>query len=217
MEKDFWLKKWRNRDIGFHQQDVNPNLITHLNKLNLHLGNHILVPLCGKSRDMLWLADKKYQVKGVELSPVACQDFFTELKIDAQITKEKAFTKSKHQNIELYCGDLFELKPEDVQPVHAVYDCKALIALPSDMRKKYVKHLIACLGTQIKILLVALETSSEGKGPPFSVTEEEVHALYGDHFSIQKVKHSPFVSVPERLLKKGFTDLIETVYLISGT
>lgn len=215
MEKDFWLKKWRNRDIGFHQQDVNPNLIAHLNKLKLHLGNHILVPLCGKSRDMLWLADKKFQVTGVELSPIACQDFFTELKVDAESTPLNTFTKSKYQNIELLCGDFFELNTKDLQPVHAIYDCKALVALLPEQRKKYVNHLVECFGTKIKILLMAMESSSNAKGPPFSLDREEVHALYGAHFKVTEIKREPVKQISERLAKKGFTDLTEVIYLMS--
>ena len=45
-------------------------------RLDVQAGDNILVPLCGKSLDMLWLAERGFQVTGIEISELAVQDFF---------------------------------------------------------------------------------------------------------------------------------------------
>jgi thiopurine S-methyltransferase len=216
MEKEYWLKKWQSNDIAFHELKITPDLIAYLPKLNLHKGNYILVPLCGKTKDMLWLADQGFHVVGIELSSIACSDFFTELNVTPQITKQAKFTKYEYSNIELLCGDLFDLSNSDLPTIHAVYDCKALIALPSNIRKKYVDHLIYCLGTDIKIILLTRETSCKVIPPPYSVDDTEINLLYGHYFSrVNQIKRASISDIHERLIKKGYGDMIESVYIIS--
>ena len=215
MEKDYWLKKWQSQDIAFHQQNINPDLITYIHKLNLQLGDCILVPLCGKTRVMLWLADKGYHIIGVELSSIACIDFFSEMNIKPEITENHKFMKYRHDNIELLCGDIFDLAPDDLPTTHAVYDCKALIALPQVMRKKYVDHLVTCLGNKIDILLITIESNCKDIGPPFSVTNDEVNSLYDPYFNVQQLQFTPISQIPEHLIKKGYDEMKESVYLIS--
>ena len=50
----------------------------------------ILVPLCGKSKDLIWLQKHFHQVIGVELVPQAVKVFFEE----NQITPTHSFKKS---------------------------------------------------------------------------------------------------------------------------
>ncbi len=65
MDKQFWIEKWHANEIGFHQEDVNPYLQTWWDKLQINPGGTVFVPLCGKSRDMLWLLKQGYKVIGI--------------------------------------------------------------------------------------------------------------------------------------------------------
>lgn len=215
MEDNYWINKWQTKDIAFHEQNINADLIAYIDKLNLKPGDSIFVPLCGKTKDMLWLAEKGFHVIGVELSPIACNDFFVELNITPHITKQSKFTKYQHKNIELLCGDLFNLTSADLPVIHAVYDCKALIALPSDLRNKYIDHIVNCVGEKIRILLLTRESSCQVKPPPFPVSKAEVDLLYGAYFDVQLLKCTSITDISERLVKKGYTEMTESVYLIS--
>jgi thiopurine S-methyltransferase len=214
-EKEYWLNKWRSNDIAFHEQDINPDLIAYIHTLNLYSGDYIFVPLCGKTKDMVWLANEGFHVIGVELSPIACDEFFSEMNISPQITQQSKFIRYKHNNIELLCGDLFDLTKTDLPTIHAIYDCKALIALPNDLRKKYVNHIMSCLGTKIKILLLTMESNCHVKPPPYSVNSNEIDLLYGNYFNVQLLKSESIRDIPERLVKKGYLEMRESVYLIS--
>ena len=204
MEKEYWLKKWQSDDIAFHESRITPDLIAYLHELNLKAGDTIFVPLCSKSKDMLWLAEQGFHVVGLEVSPVACADFFAELNVTPHITRQSKFTQYEFNNIELLCGDIFELSKTDLSAIHAVYDCKALIALPPDTRKKYVDHLAQCLGTKIKILLLIRESSCKVSPPPYPVGSAEINLLYGRYFDyITQLKRISVNDIPERLIKKG--------------
>ncbi|MGO1893263.1 MAG: thiopurine S-methyltransferase, partial [Luteimonas sp.] len=68
MEPDFWHERWQQNRIGFHQEKPLPLLLKHWPSLGLAAGSRVFVPLCGKSLDMPWLAERGHRVLGVELS-----------------------------------------------------------------------------------------------------------------------------------------------------
>lgn len=216
MEKDFWLTKWNTNDIGFHQEIVNPDLINYFNALDLKNGDPIFVPLCGKSLDVVWLADQGYPILGVDLSELAANDFFTHLKVTPIITTEGAFKKFHYKNITILCGDFFELTTQQLSSIKGVYDCKALIALPEEMRKRYAKHLSTCLSTDTKILLLSMESPDVVKSrPPFPVSQDEIKSLYHHDFNVQQIVHEKLTTLPENLIKKGYQEVIKTIYCLT--
>lgn len=216
MEKDFWLNKWQVSDIAFHESYVNPHLINSFHFLKLPRDAQVLVPLCGKTRDMLWLADQGYQVTGIELSPIACQDFFAEMGVAPTISQENKITKYQHKNITLICGDLFEVTQADLPVIQAIFDCKAMVALPEEMRKKYINQLKKCCGNAFQVFLIAITSPDQAKGPPFSVSSEEIKSLYGDPFAVNVITSARMQDVPERLQKKGYQEITETLYVVSA-
>ena len=76
MEEGFWQARWQRNQIGFHRQEVNPGLKKYWPTLQVAPGRCVFVPLCGKSLDLLWLAEQGYCVLGVELIEKAVVDFF---------------------------------------------------------------------------------------------------------------------------------------------
>jgi hypothetical protein len=73
IDAKFWLERWEQKEIGFHKKEVHPGLLFAQNQLNLMSGQICLVPLCGKSLDLLWFARQGLKVVGVELSSIACK------------------------------------------------------------------------------------------------------------------------------------------------
>lgn len=62
MEKNFWIQKWKKKEIAFHQSQVNPHLKLNFEKLNLKKGSRVFLPLCGKTLDIAWLLSQGYQI-----------------------------------------------------------------------------------------------------------------------------------------------------------
>ena len=48
----------------------------------------VLVTMCGKSVDLLWLCNRGHSVTGVELSPIAMSQFFKENSIPHTVTSK---------------------------------------------------------------------------------------------------------------------------------
>ncbi|MEH6822509.1 MAG: thiopurine S-methyltransferase [Motiliproteus sp.] len=118
MDANFWQQRWQQQQIGFHQQLVNPLLSGYWSELGLRPEARVLVPLCGKSRDMLWLLDQGHSVVGVELSEVAAQAFFTENKLQSSACQQAGLQGWQVDALTLLCGDFFALtlSPEALDP-----------------------------------------------------------------------------------------------------
>ncbi len=118
------------------------------------------------------------------------QDFYTEQQLNASkkvISSEKNYSGTSEMilwespEVDILCGDFFALKNEHLYDISAVYDRAALVALASEMRKKYVKKMLTLLPEKVSMLLLTLDyDENEKQGPPFSVTEQEVYRLYGE-------------------------------------
>ncbi|MBZ0334686.1 thiopurine S-methyltransferase [Marinobacter sp. AL4B] len=213
MEHEFWHERWAKEQIGFHEGTVNQYLHDHWPELAGSGTEAVFVPLCGKAHDMWWLHDRGHPIIGVELSDVACKDFFEEVGEKAMVSPGEPFTTFTHGNLQLWCGDFFQLVPQDLKHIRLVYDRAALIALPPEMRKDYVNHLTAVTPDNTTILLITLDyDNNEMKGPPFSVSDDEVHQLFSDDYSItqihkQDMAHdSPFAK--RKGLSKGATESV---------
>ena len=109
MEHQFWHERWAKKEIGFHEGTVNQYLHDHWPELAGNGTGTVLVPLCGKAHDMWWLHDRGHAVIGVELSDVACKDFFEEGQEKAKVHPGEPFTKFAHDDLQLWCGDFFQL------------------------------------------------------------------------------------------------------------
>ncbi|WP_130536789.1 thiopurine S-methyltransferase [Thiomicrorhabdus indica] len=182
MQADFWHEMWESGVVGFHQKEINQFLQDFWPKLELQGNEEILVPLCGKSLDMLWLKQQGHKVLGVELSQKALDEFLEENNLPEQPTNHPAFCGYELPEMRLLCGDFFHLSAEDCQDVKAIYDRAAIVALPPKMRKDYAAHLQEILPAGTKILMVIMEyDQSQMAGPPFSVKETEIAALFADY------------------------------------
>ncbi|TAL32246.1 MAG: thiopurine S-methyltransferase [Alphaproteobacteria bacterium] len=215
MQREFWLERWDRQEIGFHQQEINPYLQEFWGDLHLSPGCEVFVPLCGKSRDMIWLKDHGHKVLGIELSELAVETFFRENGHAPARRQQGKFAVSEAGGMRLFCGDFFDLGAEDLKGVRAVYDRAALIALPPELRERYVRHSFDILPAEAPILLITLEyPGMQMPGPPFSVSADEVKRLYGAHADIRLLKRVNALGENPKLAERGLSQLHENVFLI---
>lgn len=215
MESNFWHERWQRNQIRFHQGEINPYL-TRFWPETAALEGRVFVPLCGKSRDMVWLREQGLEVVGIELSEIAIRDFFSENGLKPDERTLGPFTCFEAQGYTLLCGDFFDLTSDHLGGVTAVYDRAALIALPPTMRQRYADHLLRLLPCGTRTLLVTFEyPQQEMDGPPFSVTEQEVVKLYDAECSIERLHKEDILAREPRFRDKGVTSLEEKVYLLT--
>ena len=210
MDKEFWLNKWKNGETGFHQ----PNAHWAVQKYwKAPTALNVLVPLCGKSRDILWLLQRGHTVIGVELSEMAILEFFVESKLRYSIDEEekdgqKVF-KASDVPLILIKGDFFNVKLP--QPCHALYDRASLVALPKEMRKKYYDKLQQLLvETPYSLLTTVSFDDTKAGSPPFSIPIEEFQhkSFYGP-----KVEEKELIEEEDKFREKGITSFMERVFL----
>ena len=215
MNPEFWHRRWERGEIGFHQKAINPHLEQHWPRLNLPVGTRVLVPLCGKSRDMLWLAGEGHRVIGVELSELAVEAFFKENDLLPDITEQGPFKRYAVDEIEILCGDFFDLDRARLGPVEAVFDRASLAALPVSLRARYARHMANLLDPEATVLLVTFHyPQAEMDGPPFSVDEDEVHVLYDAVFDVQRLAGIDILAENARFRERGLTRLEELVFVL---
>ncbi|MBA2652808.1 MAG: thiopurine S-methyltransferase [Tatlockia sp.] len=212
----FWVDSWHEGRIPFHKELVNPDLKRYWPGLNLSPKARVLVPLCGKSVDMFWLASQGFEVIGIELSELAILQFAEENKIT--LTK-KVYEDAIHYfspQFSLWVGDIFSLNLERMSPVDAIYDRAALIALPEKIRPSYVEICLKLLKKNGKILLKTMYyDESELQGPPFSVPDSEVKVLYKDREIVNCLHENGLkVDKKEHLFQRGLRHREDYVWQI---
>ena len=216
MDTDFWHERWQANQIGFHQDEINTCLERFWPTLEAGHGKRVFVPLCGKSHDMHWLQQQGYKVIGNELSPLAVEAYFSEH--DQTPEKQQALhhTRWRHEDIEILCGDFFQLHSSDVGTIDAFYDRASLIALTPAQRTVYAKQLANLLSKGTPGLLVTLDYNQlEMNGPPFAVSPAEVEQLFSRNFEIRQIYCFDALEENRKFRERGLTELSEQAYQLT--
>lgn len=204
-----WKSRWEEGRIGWHEADGNSALRKYWPTPGN--GERVLVPLCGKSPDLLWLAQQGHDVTGVELSEVAVRAFFVESSLEFAAIEAGGFLvfKCASPRITLVCGDYFGYSDK---PFDALYDRASLVALPQQMRPEYVRHTKSLLKPDATQLLITLEyDQSKANGPPYSVLADEVADYWGN---IPRLSgYNVIDSAPPKFREAGLTEVTESVWL----
>lgn len=209
MQPEFWRDRWQNGEIAFHLDCVHPALDRYWAEI-ANGDETVLVPLCGKTLDMRWLADRGHTVTGVELERRAVEAFFHEWGIDPhERERTDGLIELLGAGVHLASGNFFAFRP-DTAP-ERFYDRAALVALPQSMRADYLAHLAACLAPGAQGLLIAFEYDPAGmNGPPFTVTEAELRAQ--PWFAVECLARDDASAEYPHLVERGARGLREAVY-----
>lgn len=186
METQFWHQRWKNNEIGWHEDSGNGHLVSHFQHLIVGLTSQtrIFVPLCGMSADIAYFLKQQCQVVAIELNEQAVIQIFDSLGIKPQVHQRNSLKCYKAKNIEIFVGDFFSLSSIDIGHVNAVYDRASLVALPLEMRQRYSQHLIRISNYARQLLIVYDYQQELMSGPPFSVNMSEIEGHYEQFYQI---------------------------------
>ncbi len=216
-DAEFWLARWRDGAIGFHEGHTNRTLERFIDRLGLdERPGAVFLPLCGKAHDMAWLAERGHPVIGIDLSEIAATQFFEELGQTPRITREGPdLARYTAGSITFFVGDVFALCQAHLADVTAVFDRGALVALDDAERARYVDHLARILPSACNTLLVVVEYDETAmEGPPYSVREEEVQALYEARHEIDLLMRRDVLDEEPKFRDRGLRAMAETAYLL---
>lgn len=206
--REDWLGRWREGRIGWHEARGNAALRRHWRRLPA--GSRVLVPLCGKSRDLKWLADRGHAVVGIELSELAVATFFEEqaLAFDRSAAGRLTRYRARAADITLYAGDYFEFGDT---PCDALFDRGALVALQAAERPRYAEHTDSLLAPAAERLVITLEyDQSRVDGPPFAVRADELLGYWPDLELIER--RNDIDDAPPKFREAGLEVFDEAVW-----
>lgn len=221
MDNEYWLQRWREGRTGWHHDRPMPLLVQHWPALGVAPDTRVFVPLCGKSLDMLWLAQQGLRVLGADLSPLAIEAFLTENQLHASTraaadgTHFEVTNTPQGDGIELINGNVFNVDAADLATCRAFYDRAASIALPAAQREQLVAK-YAQLPAGSRGLLITLDyPPAQMQGPPFSVDDAEVHRLFVAHWQIEQLERRDILHAQPSFAEHGVTALHTTVYALT--
>jgi thiopurine S-methyltransferase len=201
-----WLDRWANGRTGWHEVDGNVGLRAHWPAKE----GRVLVPLCGKSPDLAWLAERGHTVVGVELSDIAARGFFEDRGWKYDVVADGDFDRyeGRESPISIYCGDYFRFGSE---PFDGLYDRGAYVAIDPSMRRQYTEHTRRLLKPESTRLIVTLEyDQAVVAGPPFAAWPDEVEADWGP---LERVQDQDDIdNCPPKFLAAGLTRIREVVW-----
>ena len=151
-------KSTKKSDEPEYLKKVDPILMKNIDKLTGGRSNlRIFVPLCGKTPDMLWLAEQGHAITGVEASLRYIKGFFRDNKLEytvnsRQITAEKKTNvyETKGKNIALYNCDIFDFSLEESGgQFDAIWDQSAMPVINA-MGKKRLKEYTSLMQALLK-------------------------------------------------------------------
>jgi len=205
-----WLDRWENGRTGWHEADGNAGFRQFW---NVDRGK-VLVPLCGKSPDLLWLARRGHEVVGIELAEKAIHEFFSEQALGYAVIEGEALRTFRANDVPvtLICGDYFKFSGG---PFDALYDRGSIVAINPAMRPAYVRHTDTLLRPGARRLVVTLEYDQDVvQGPPFSLPAEELHDYWPD---LRRVaSYDDLDTCPPKFRKAGLTEISEVIWRSSG-
>ncbi len=215
MNKDFWQARWAEGRIGFHLPMVNPNLVEHKARLlSETTSGTVLVPLCGKTLDLIFLKETGLRIIGIEIVEQAIIEFFQESKLDFIIEESSDFKVYKSQNLEFWHGDIFDLEKLDLK-IDFIFDRASIVALEQSLRDRYAGLMNSITSEGCRKLLLSFDyNQNDMSGPPFSVPETAIRKYYEGHWLIEKFQSTDIISKAERFAERGLKSFIEEVYLL---
>lgn len=211
MNASFWLEKWKDNNIAFHNSEANPLLVKYFKTLSLAEGSRIFLPLCGKTLDIAWLLSQGYRVAGAELSEIAIEQLFVSLGMEPKIVEVGKLKHYSAENIDIFVGNIFDLSSSVLGSVDAIYDRAALVALPKEMRNRYTDHLMKMTDKAPQLIICYEYDQTLMAGPPFSISDEEIYQHYQDSYALSL---AAIANLPDGL--KGKCAAKENVWLLKN-
>lgn len=161
----FWEARYRDRVMPWDSGSVPADLRAFANTLPKK--SRLLIPGCGSGYEVLYLAEREFDVLAIDFSPTAV---------------ELAQKNLGPLGDRVWLADFFELDAGQ-KPIDVIYERAFLCALPRKMWHRYAARMAELLrpGT---LLAGFFFYGANPRGPPFGTTPTELHGLLDGAFDL---------------------------------
>ena len=173
-------------------------------------GRNVVVPNCGRSVDMIYLAQHAARVTGTGCTPMQIEQFQEE----NCLYMEFDGAAWRFDSLSLSPVPLCNLPDAQLGTVDIVYDRSAMISTAPDMRGDYLSRIDRLTRPGGRIYLMTVEFSTQRSEGPYSISAAEVETLFGDRYT---VKHLEEAHCPAHLLARAhnLADLREHFFCLT--
>lgn len=234
-----WQQRWDANMTRWHLHELNPLLVKYERDL---LGSKepssILFPLCGSAVDLGALALRGHYVLGVEgiskavdalLSSFGAEEepprVHKDLKLRTAVAPGEAGSDAPGV-LRAIEGDFLSVSSAAADALGlprlaAAFDRGSLVAIVPSDRPAYARVLTDLMEPEGRVLLVTVEhdgvTNTRGRfaGPPYDVTEAQVHALFGDAFDIKLLEREDRMAIEPNWRERGCSRFSQAAYLLT--
>lgn len=192
--EQFWEKIYQDGEDTWTRAEADKEImqLTREHVTRGVVGSSVFVPMCGRSKVLLQLADEGHRVVGVEWSSFAVEQFMEENKLSYFVDQcniagqQTPVYRAMEKNITVYCCDLFLLKDHTLGQFDCVCDHGSIGSFyPTDENRKTYAGIITSLLTPGGRMLLSMFDYDHAEHPsmPFATTEADVENLYKEFFS----------------------------------
>lgn len=188
----------------------------------------ILLPLCSKSVDLLWLWRRGHEVVGIEDIGKSVIDFAktSGLQLTADddnnnIQMIKNYVTAENMLKALQTNFTSTNNPFSDHSFDTIWDRSGFASIPPHYRMFYAEAMKQLLTwDNFRYLLLVYEYDEEAvEGPPYSVTEDQIRELFSDIANVSKI-HEKGMDFDSRFRANKFSqsgiDIREVIYLLQN-
>jgi thiopurine S-methyltransferase len=203
---DDWQRHWLHDDTPWTGQTVNDFAAEYLPRLKqkyaLPSDANVLIPLAGNSSAVRFYYEQGFAVSAVEYVPAAVEQLrktFPELTFETQeLSTGRMFSAPR---LRIYQQDFFAFA--EPQRYDLVFDRGAFVAIQPKERPRYAEILVQSMKPGALLLIRTAEfLDGIWRGPPYSVTEDQLSISFAELDLVEKEKHE-VAPTQERYLEAG--------------
>ena len=100
--------------------------------------------------------------------------------------------------------------------IDGVYDRAALVALPLELRGRYLRHLKSLLGPSARLLMLTYVYNQQWvDGPPYAVADAEIKQVFEADFKLELLQLEEVAHTTSNPKFRGISSMQEKVFLIT--
>lgn len=185
---EFWDELYRQGSAGWDLGGPTPAFVRLLHSAGAPAPGRMVVPGCGRGHDAVLFAQHGFEVLGVDYAASAVADA-------VRTARERRVTCN------FLVADLFDLPTQYPNSFDYVLEYVCFCAIPPDRRDDYVHAMADVLrpgGELLGIFFPVVPGGAPLVGPPFPMTEAEIHTRFPARFDILHLAPTPHTIKPRQ-------------------